>query len=85
MRASFMKYNRGKGIQYKQMIGSEAEKDGKNFWGHPPAQPVPATVVQCLAFVNETWCNIFGKALLSPFLARVSLNFTQRTYVFSNK
>ncbi|CAE7460928.1 erg26, partial [Symbiodinium pilosum] len=82
---TIMNLSAGKGIQYKQMIGSEAEKDGKNFWGHPPAQPVPAKVVQCLAFVNETWCNIFGKALLSPFLARVSLNFTQRTYVFSNK
>lgn len=75
----------GKGIQYKHMIGSEVEKDGKSYWGQPPAEPVPAKVVSCLAGINETWCNIFGKALLSPYLARVSLNFTQRTYIFSNK
>ena len=32
----------GKGIQYKHMIGSEVEKDGKSYWGQAPAEPVPA-------------------------------------------
>lgn len=58
---------------------------GKNYWGHAPARPVPFGVVKCLAYINESWCSFFGKALLSPFLAQVNLNYTQRSYVFSNK
>ena len=72
-------------MRYKHLIGSEAEKDGLSYWGHPVARPVPMRVAQTLALINETYCNVFGKALLSPALARVTLSFTQRTYVFSNK
>lgn len=83
--ATIINLSAGKGIEYKKLIGWEVETDSKNYWGHAPARPVPFGVVKCLAYINESWCSFFGKALLSPFLAQVNLNYTQRSYVFSNK
>ena len=41
-------------MRYKHLIGSEAEKDGMNYWGHPIARPVPMRVAHTLALINES-------------------------------
>ena len=53
-----------------------------SHWEHPRPESIPLPVAYALAWVNLALYHLFGRPLLSPFLAPQLIGATQRTFTF---
>lgn len=79
----FIGNNEQKEYRWFNGLGTSGKEKGLSHWQHPHPLCLPISLLKFLSFINSTFCLFTGMPLMSPGLSHVSIQYTQRTYLFN--